>query len=73
MKYFDYSSISPIQIPSDSYNITHEKLHEMDVYVIKEDDQFKATFLDENIQYYFLTHEMDYDISQRILESMFQT
>ena len=72
MKYSDKDSIPPLQIPSDKSQITQEILQNRTIYKIKEDKQFKVAFLDNDIQYYLSTYGLDYDESQRILESIFQ-
>jgi len=71
-KYSDIENIPPIQIPADESHITQEALQNKTIYKVKEDNQFKVAFLDNSIQYYLSTYGLDYDESQRILESIFQ-
>lgn len=69
-KYFDSELIPPIGIPTDSYNLTETELNGHLMYILKEDNQFTATFLYDNIVYIITSNGLDYDECQRIIESL---
>lgn len=68
--YYKESDIMPMGIPTDTCNVTENDVNGKTVYIIKEDSQFKACYLKENIQYFIYTEHLDYSESRKILESM---
>lgn len=59
-----------IGIPTETYNITEEQINGHTTYILKEDSQFTASYVEKGIQYTIFTENLDYDECQRILESM---
>jgi hypothetical protein len=68
--YKDNTEIPPIGIPTDTYNITEEQLNGHTVYILKEDGQFTAIYVDRKIEYGIYAEGLDYDECQKILESL---
>lgn len=68
--YYKNSEILPIGIPTDTYNIEENYVNGNLIYIMNEDNQFKACYMKENIQYSIYTEYMEYDESYKILESM---
>lgn len=72
LAYQSYSKaeyITSIGIPSDKYNVTEEVINGHTVYILKEDDQFTATYMINNIVYVIFSDGLDYDECQKIIES----
>ncbi len=65
----DYE-ISPVGIPTDSYNITEESLNGNTVYILKEESQFTAFYINKKIEYNIFAEGLDYNECQKILESL---
>ena len=68
--YKDGKGIPPIGIPTDTYNIVEEQINGHKMYTLKEDNQFTATFLEDNIVYAITAIDCDYDECQKIIESL---
>lgn len=68
--YKENAAILPIGIPTDTYNVTEEQVNGKTTYILKEDKQFTADFIDKRIDYMIFAEGLDYDECQKILESM---
>ncbi len=62
--------IPPIGIPTDTYDIRETKVNGQTMYVLKEDNQFTATFLSSDTIYVITSNKLDYDECQKIIESI---
>lgn len=62
--------IPPIGIPTDTYNVTEEKINGHTTYILKEDKQFTAVFIDNRIDCSVFAENLDYDECEKILENM---
>lgn len=69
-QYNDGESIPPIGIPTDTYNIVEEEINGHTMYILKEDNQFTATFLEDNIVYLITSINGNYDECQKVIESL---
>ena len=69
-RYNNGMEIPPIGIPTDTYNIVEEKINGYKMYILKEDNQFTATFLEENIVYLITAIDCNYDECQKVIESL---
>lgn len=63
--------ISPIGFPTDTYNVTEECIDDKKVYILKEDGQFTASYIEKRIKYRIFADGLDYDECHKILESLF--
>lgn len=54
-------------IPTDTYNIIEEQINGHTTYILKEDKQFTAVFMDKRIKYRMFAEDLDYDECQKIL------
>lgn len=61
-----------IGIPSEHHNITEQEIKGVTVHVVKEDAQYTAVFMIDDIQYFMFAEGLDYDECQKVLESMIQ-
>lgn len=68
--YNDSEDIAPTGIPTDTYNVTEEQINGHMIYILKEENQFTATYLANNIVYCIVAHNLDYEIYRMILENM---
>lgn len=68
--YENSDDIPPIGIPTDTYNLQETEINGQTVFVLKEDGQFTATFLNNNIVYVITSNKLDYDECQKVVESM---
>lgn len=68
--YKNTDDIPPIGIPTDSYNLVETEINGQTVFILKEDSQFTATFLNNNIVYIITSNKLDYDECQKVVESM---
>lgn len=62
--------LPPIGIPTDTYNVTEEQINGRTTYILKEDKQFTASFIEKNIYYTIFAEGLDYDECDKILESL---
>lgn len=70
-KYQRKEYIPDFTIPTDTYNITERELNGQTMYILKEDNQFTATFLDNNnIIYAVYADGLDYDECDKVIESL---
>lgn len=69
-QYNEGEEIPPIGIPTDTYNIKEEYVNGYKMYILKEDYQFTAAFLDGNIVYVIGADGLDYDTCQKVIESL---
>lgn len=70
INYKSNTSIPPIGIPIDSYNVTEEQINGRTTYILKEDSQFTSAFIDKKIDYSIFAENLDYDECYKILESL---
>lgn len=66
---FNIDDIPPLGIPADTYNLSETKVNNNTVYILKEDNQFTATYIIDNIVYLIYTDNVDYNECEKILES----
>lgn len=69
-QYKEGEEIPPIGIPTDIYNIMEEKVNGRTMYIFKEDNQFTATFQEDNIVYVVSAIDCNYDECKKIIESL---
>lgn len=69
--YKDSAVIPPIGLPTDTYNVTEECIDNNTVYILKEDGQFTASYIEKRIKYRIIVEGLDYDECHEILESLF--
>ena len=70
LDYESADSITPIGIPTDSYNITERTINGTLVSIMKEEQEFRAVFLIGTTQYLLSADKLDYDECQLVLDSM---
>jgi len=66
---FNIDDIPPLGIPADTYNLTETKINNHIVYILKEDNQFTATYIIDNMVYLIYTENVDYNECEKIIES----
>lgn len=64
------NEIPPIGIPTDTYNVTEEQINGHTTYILKEDKQFTAVFIDKKIEYSIFAENLDYNECNKILENL---
>ena len=69
-QYKEGEEIPPIGIPTDTYNISEEVVNGRKMYILKEDNQFTAAFLEDNIVYVIFADGLSYDECQKVIESL---
>lgn len=69
-QYNEGEEIPPIGIPTDTYNIVEEEINGHTMYILKEDSQFTAAFLEDNIVYVIFADGLDYEKCQKVVESL---
>ena len=69
-QYNEGEEIPPIGIPTDTYNIVEEEINGHTMYILKEDNQFTAAFLEDNIVYAITAIDCSYDECQKVVESL---
>ncbi len=69
-KYYDAENIPPICIPTDTYNIEEQEINGHIMYILKEDNQFTATFRENDIVYVIFADGLNYDECQKVVESL---
>ncbi len=70
IQYNNSEDIPPIGIPTDTYNIMETKVNDRTMFILKEDNQFTATYLSNNVVYVIFSDGLDYDECQKIVESI---
>lgn len=68
--YKDKEETPPIMFPTDTYNVTEESMGDNTVYILKEDEQFTASYIDKHVKYVIFTEGIDYEEFYKILESL---
>ncbi len=68
--YNDSDDIAPIGVPTDTYNVTEEQINGHIIYILREENQYTATYLENNTVYCIVAHNLDYEIYRMILENM---
>lgn len=68
--YADPDNIPPIGIPTDTHNLQETEINGQTMYVLKEDNQFTAAFLNDSIVYVITSNKLDYNECQKVVESM---
>ena len=68
--YSEERKIPPIGIPTDTYNVVEEQINGHKMYILKEDNQFTATFQEDKTVYTIYADGLDYDNCQKIIESL---
>ncbi|MCM1529774.1 MAG: DUF4367 domain-containing protein [Alistipes sp.] len=69
-KYVNSDNIPPIGIPTDTYNLQETEINGQTVFILKEDGQFTATYLNNGIVYVITSNKLDYDECQKVVEAM---
>lgn len=62
--------VPSIGLPTDTYNVTEEQINDHTAYILKEDNQYTAAFLDKRISYTFFAENLDYDECYKILANL---
>ena len=68
--YHQSETIPSIGIPTDTYNLTESTINGRTMFILKEDNQFTATYLSNNVVYVIFSDGLDYDECQKIVESI---
>lgn len=68
--YNDSEDIAPTGIPTDTYNVAEEQINGHMIYILREENQYTATYLANNTVYCIVAHNLDYEIYRMILENM---
>lgn len=68
--YIDSDEIPSVGLPTDTYNLNETTINNHITYILKEDNQFTATYIYNNIVYTIFSDGLDYDECQRIIESI---
>lgn len=68
--YKDNTLAPQIGFPTDTYNIIEENKGNNTVYILKEDGQFTATYIEKRIKYRIFAEGLDFDECHKILESL---
>lgn len=58
-----------IGIPTDTYNVTEEEINGHTIYVLREDHQYSAYFIDKRIRYGMYGRDLDYEECEKVLRS----
>lgn len=59
----------PVGIPSDTHNVIETEINNLPVYIMKEDNQFTATYMTNDIVHFMACRSVSYDECQKVLES----
>ena len=62
----------PIGIPTEQYEISEQLINNTLISVMKEDEQYTATFIIDKTQYIIYAEHLDYDECQKVLDSFFE-
>lgn len=68
--YADSEKTPAVGIPTDTYNLQEVEVNGQTVFILKEDRQFTATFLNDRIVCVIFSNKLDYDECQKVIESM---
>lgn len=68
--YKDNTLAPQIGFPTDTYNVTEGNKGNNTIYILKEDGQFTAAYIEKRIKYMIFAEGLDYDECQKILESL---
>ena len=68
--YHQSETIPPIGIPTDTYNLTESTINGRTMFILKEDNQYTATYVYRNAVYVIFSDGLDYDECQKIVESI---
>lgn len=60
----------PFSLPTETYNVTEEQVNGHTTYILKEDKQFTATYIEKKIKYNIFAEGLDYNECQKILYSL---
>jgi len=60
----------PYGMPSDDWNVTEQVYQDTTVAVSTEDQQYRAAFMIDSIQYSLSTYDLDYEEGSKILQSI---
>lgn len=69
-RYADSEKTLTVGIPADTYNLQETVINGQTMFLLKEDRQFTATFLNDGIVYVVFADKLDYDECQKVIESM---
>lgn len=70
INYKSNEEIPQFTIPTDTYNIVEKEINGRTTYILTEDEQFTAMFVDKRIRYMIFSEDLSYVESQAVLESM---
>lgn len=62
----------PIGIPTEQYEISEQLINNTLISVMKEDEQYTATFIIDKTQYIIYAEHLDYDECQKVLDSFYE-
>lgn len=69
-KYNESEKKSTVGIPTDTHNLQEVEINGQTMFILKEDKQFTATFLNDGIVCVIFSNKLDYDECQKVIESM---
>ena len=69
-KYNDSENVHSVGIPTDTYNLQETEVNGQTMFISKEDNQFTATFLNDDIVCIVTSNKLDYDECQKVIKSM---
>lgn len=69
-QYYNVDDIPPVGMPTDTYNLQETEINGRTMFVLEEDNQFTATFLNDDIVYVIYSNKLDYVECQKVVESM---
>lgn len=68
--YTNSYDIPPIGIPSNTYNLQEVEVNGQTMFILKEDGQFTATFLNDGIVYVITSNNLDFAECKKVVESI---
>lgn len=68
--YKDNTLVPQIGFPTDTYNVTEENKGNNTIYILKEDGQFTAAYIEKRIKFKIFAEGLDYDECHKILNSL---
>lgn len=69
-QYNEGETIPPIGIPTDTYNIIEQEIDGLTMYIMKEDNQFIASFLNGRTVYVIASDGLNYDECYKVVGSL---